>query len=128
MSAETQKLFKSLLKELQPLLKENGFRSSSQNFILESPERWVIINLQKSRYSDQDETTFYVNVAATSKRWLGLYSKPADKVPAYCACDWLWRAEYFGPDKGIQQWTLRAGSDAQDELAYLQKLFGEFVI
>jgi hypothetical protein len=101
-SAETQKLFKSLLKELRPLFKENGFRSSGQNFILESAECWVIINLQKSRWSDQDETTCYVNVAATSKRWLGFYSKPADKVPAYYACDWQWRAEYFGPDKGIQ--------------------------
>jgi hypothetical protein len=127
-STETQKLFKKLLKELRPLFTENGFRSSGQNFILESPECWVIINLQKSRWSGPDETTFYVNVAATSKRWLGFYGKPAEQVPAYSACDWQWRAEHFGPDKGVQHWTLREERDAGDVLAYLQNLFREFVI
>lgn len=128
MSAETQKLFKNLLRELRPLVKEKGFRSSGQNFVLESAECWVIINFQKSRWLDQDETIFYVNVAATSKRWLGFYGKPADKVPAYYACDWRWRAEDFGPDKGVQQWTLRGESDAGNVLVHLQRLFREFVI
>lgn len=128
MSAETEKLFKSLLKELRPLFKSNGFRSSGQSFILESPECWVIINFQKSRWSGLQETTFYVNVAATSKRWLGFYAEPAHKMPAYYACAWQWRAEYFGSDKSIQKWTLHDEGDASDVLAYLQKLFQDFVI
>jgi hypothetical protein len=41
----------------------------------------VIVNFQKSRWAQRDETTFYVNVAACSKRWLGIERKPADKVP-----------------------------------------------
>jgi hypothetical protein len=39
------------------------------------------VNFQKSRWAQRDETTFYVNVAACSKRWLGIERKPADKVP-----------------------------------------------
>jgi hypothetical protein len=62
LSAETEKLFRSLLKDLRPLSKESGFRASSQNFILESAECWVIVNFQRSRWGDRDETTFYCSV------------------------------------------------------------------
>jgi hypothetical protein len=128
LSAETEKLFRSLLKDLRPLFKESGFRASSQNFILESAECWVIVNFQKSRWAQRDETTFYVNVAACSKRWLGIERKPADKVPPYYGCDWRWRVEHFGPDKGIQQWTLRDEVSLRVTLAYLQILFRDFVL
>jgi Domain of unknown function (DUF4304) len=128
LSAETEKLFRSLLKELRPLFKDNGFRASSQNFILESAECWVIVNFQKSRWADRDETTFYVNVAACSKRWLGFSSKPADKVPPFCGCDWQWRVEHFGPDKTIKQWTLRDEDSLRQTLACLQSLFREYVL
>jgi hypothetical protein len=121
-------LFKSLLKELRPLFKESGFRASSQNFILESAECWVIVNFQRSRWADRDETTFYVNVAACSKRWLSFEGKPADKVPAYYSCDWQWRVEHFGPDKKIQQWTLSDADSLRQTLAYLRHLFQEFVL
>jgi hypothetical protein len=128
LSAETEKLFRSLLKELRPLFKENGFRSSSQNFILESAGCWVIVNFQKSRWAQPDETTFYVNVGACSKRWLGFAGKPADKVPPHYGCDWRWRVEYFSPDKNIQQWTLRDEDSLRSTLSYLQNLFREFVL
>lgn len=124
---KTEKLFKNLLKELRPLFKEHGFRSSGQNFVLESPECWVIINLQKSRWSGPDETTFYVNVAAGSKHWLEFCGEPTGKVPRHYACAWQWRAEHFGPDKGIQSWTLRDENDTRDVFVYLQRLFREFV-
>lgn len=125
---KTEKLFKNLLKELRPLFKEYGFRSSGQNFILESPECWVIVNFQKSRWSDSDGTTFYVNVAASSKRWLEFCGEPTGRVPHYYACAWRWRAEHFGPDKVIQKWTLRDESDTSDVLVYLESLFREFVL
>ncbi|MGB9417577.1 MAG: DUF4304 domain-containing protein [Acidobacteriaceae bacterium] len=131
MSAKTEKgterLFKNLLKGLRPLFKEYGFGSSGQNFVLESPECWVIINFQKSRWSAPDETTFYVNVAASSKCWLAFCGEPTGKVPRCYACAWLWRAEHFGQDKSIEKWTLRDENGAGDVLAYLQRLFREFV-
>jgi hypothetical protein len=128
LSAETEKLFRTLLKDLRPVFKENGFRASSQNFILDSAECWVIVNFQKSRWASGDETTFYVNVAASSKRWLGFFSKPPDKVPHFYECDWQWRAEFFGPDKNIQQWTLRDEDSLKQTLAYLHRLFQDYVL
>lgn len=128
MSAETEILFRTLLKELRPLFKENGFRSSSQNFVLESAECWVIINFQKSRWAQSDETTFYVNVGACSKRWLGFEGKPAYRVPPHYACDWHWRIEYFSPDKSVQQWTLRDEDILQGTLTYLRDLLRDFVL
>jgi hypothetical protein len=128
LSAETQQLFKTLLKELRPLFKEQGFRARGQNFILESPECWVIFNFQKSRWSSPDETTFYVNVAACTKRWLGFYGHPADKMPPCSGCDWQWRAEQFGPDnEKVKQWTLTDEESLRKSLAYLQSLFQQFV-
>ena len=128
MSAETEKLFRNLLKELRPLLKKHGFRAFSQNFVLESAECWVIINFQKSRWAQPDETTFYVNVAACSKRWLGLEGKPAGKAPPFYACDWQWRAEYFNHNKNVTQWTLHDEESLRSALTYLQDLFRDFVL
>ncbi len=124
----TEKLFKNLVRQLRPLFKAHGFRASGQNFVLESAECWVVINFQKSRWADQDETTVYVNVAACSKRWLGFYGRTAEKLPAYSDCDWRWRAEHFGPDKSIQQWTLRDQDSLESTFAYLENLFQEFVL
>ena len=128
MSAATEKLFRTMLKELRPLFKENGFRASSQNFILESAECWVIVNFQKSRWADGDETTFYVNVAACSKRWLGVEGRPAEKVPPFYACDWRWRVEHFGRDMDISKWSLRDENSLKQTLAYLKSLFQDFVL
>lgn len=128
MLKETERLFRSLLKEIRPLLKENGFHASGQNFVLESAECWVIINFQKSRWAPPDETTFYVNVAACSKRWLGFEGKPAEKVPPFYGCDWQWRVEEFGPDKEVKQWTLKDEASMRSTLTYLQILFREFVL
>lgn len=128
MSKETEKLFRSLLKELRPLFKENGFCVSGQNFILESAECWVIVNFQKSRWANTDEVAFYVNVAACAKRWLGLYDRPAEKMPSFSGCDWRWRIEEFGPDKHIKQWTLRDADSLRQALVYLRNLLQQFVL
>jgi len=124
---ETERVFKSLLKELRPLFKENGFRALGQNFVLDSPECWVTINFQKSRWAGDKETTFYVNVAASSKRWLGLYGKQPVQLPSYSACDWRWRVEHFAPEQGVGQWTLIDHPSYVSTLTYLQTLFREHV-
>jgi hypothetical protein len=67
-SADAVVLFNNLLKDLRSLFKEKGFRSASQNFVLKSPECWLIVNFQKSRWFNTGEKTFYVNVAVTTKR------------------------------------------------------------
>ena len=128
MSAEAQALFKSLLKRLRPLFKENGFRAYGQNFIFESAECWVIINFQKSRWNDSNNVTFYINVAACTKRWSGIESKPIEKVPLYYACDWRWRVEHFGPDENIKGWTVQDETTYEETVSYLLSLFNKFVL
>lgn len=122
------RFFSAVLKGLRPLLKENGFRHSGQNFILESPECWAVINLQKSRWSEPGEKTFYVNVAVTAKRLMAFDDDPADKPPPHWKCIWNNRAEQFGPEPNIQQWTVRDDQTATETLEYLKRLIGCFVI
>lgn len=110
------------------MFKGAGFRASSQNFVLESNECWVIVNFQKSRWASRDETTFYINVAASSRRWLGIDGKVPDKAPPFYGCDWRWRVEQLGPDKSVSQWTLRDEDSLRQTLVYLQRLFREFVL
>lgn len=125
---DANQFFADVLKGLHPLLKQNGFRKSGQNFILESSECWVVINLQKSRWSGPDEKTFYVNVAVTAKRLLAFEHEKSDKAPVYWKCAWNVRAESLAPEPRIQQWTVRDEASVREALEYLLILIGEIVI
>jgi hypothetical protein len=127
-STDADALFKGLLRDLRPLFKENGFRASGQNFTLESAECWAIINFQKSRWSNIGEKTFYINVAIAPKRVIEFQREDPNKSPAYYGCEWRWRAEQFGPDHDIKQWTMKDEASAKDVLTYLQGLLGRHVI
>jgi hypothetical protein len=120
--------FIEILKGLRPVLAQNGFRKSSQNFVLESPECWAVINLQKSRWSAPDEKTFYVNVGVTAKRLLLFRHERIDKPPAHWKCAWNVRAEGLAPEPTIQQWTVRDENSVRETLEYLYVLISQFVI
>jgi hypothetical protein len=68
-------LFQRLLKDLRPALAERGFRRKSQNFVIESPQCWGIIDFQKSLYSAAGQKTFTVNVAIAAKRILDIIKR-----------------------------------------------------
>lgn len=125
---DADQCFADVLKGLHPLLKQNGFRKSGQNFVLESSECWVVINLQKSRWSGPDEKTFYVNVAVTPKRLLAFDHEKSDKAPPHWRCAWNIRAEQLAPESTIQQWTVRDQASVSEVLEYLRILIGQFVI
>lgn len=125
---DADSLFKRVLRDLQPLFKETGFRKSSQNFSLESDECWAVINFQKSRWSSLGEKTFYINVAVTPKRLLAFDDEPTNKAPPYYSCIWRSRVEQLGPDPKIQQWTVRDGENPLEVTTYLQTLLANFVI
>src|SRR5579863_1046141 len=80
-------LFRRLLKELGPTLAEYGFRRRSQNFVIESPECWGVINFQKSLYAAQQKR-FTINVAIAAKRVLRFYDEPEEKSPLHYKCHW----------------------------------------
>jgi len=81
-------LFQRLLKDLRPVLAEHGFRRKSQNFVIESPQCWGIINFQKSLYSSAGRKRFTVNVAIAVKRILRFYGEPANAPPLHYKCHW----------------------------------------
>jgi hypothetical protein len=128
LARDPDSLFKKVLKELRPVLKAEGFRASSQNFVLESAQCWAIINFQKSRWSSSNEKTFYVNVAITAKRLLSFDDEPADKAPAYYACIRQARAEQFDHGCRVKQWTLRNDEDVREVVGQLTNLLRRFVI
>jgi hypothetical protein len=125
---DADRFFNEILKGLRPLLALSGFRRFGQNFVLESPDCWGIINFQKSRWSEPEEKTFYVNLAVTAKRLLLFQHERTDKAPAYWKCAWRNRAEFFGPQPGIQQWTVRDEASALETLEYLRVLICEFAV
>jgi hypothetical protein len=120
--------FRQVLRSLRPLFRENGFRPRAQNFLLESPECWAIVNFQKSRWSDAHEKTFYINVAIAIKRLLEFDGEAKDKAPAYYACPWNLRAEVLGPDPSVQHWTVRDSQSAIQVVESLKPLMDDFVI
>lgn len=120
--------FKDVLKALRPLFRDNGFRSSSQNFLLESSECWAIVNFQKSRWSEPHEKTFYLNASITAKISLEFDGKSTNKAPAHFECIWNIRAEQLGPDPKIQSWTVSDAQSAAYAVQYLKRLLGDFVI
>lgn len=125
---DSDHFFADILTGLRPIFKQNGFRKSGQNFILESSECWAVINLQKSRWTGPNEKTFYVNVAVTAKRLLVFEHEQSDKAPAHWKCAWNIRAEHLAPEPKIQQWTVRDEASVEDALEQLRILFGQFVI
>jgi hypothetical protein len=128
LSVDLELLFKKLLRDLRPIFKERGYRSVSQNFVRETPECWVIVNFQKSRWSSQGEKTFYVNAAATAKRLLAFRGEAVDKAPPYFCCEWRCRIEQLGPEREIKQWTITNEESAEQIMQYLQKLFKNFAL
>lgn len=105
-------LFQRVLKELRPALSEVGFRRKSQNFVIESPDCWGIINFQKSLYSSAGQKTFTVNVAIAAKRILRFYNEPAEKPPLHYKCHWEVRLGQLIPGCSDRWWTL------SDEASY----------
>jgi Domain of unknown function (DUF4304) len=117
-----------VLTDLTPVFKKSGFRKSSQNFSIESDECWAVINFQKSRWTEADEKTFYINAAVTAKRLMAFDNKPTHKAPPYYSCIWRARAEQFGPDCKTQQWTIRDEESVRSVVEYLRILLQDFVI
>jgi hypothetical protein len=97
-------LFQRLLKDLRPALAERGFRRKSQNFVIESPQCWGIINFQKSLYSAAGQKTFTVNVAIAAKRILHFHDEPTDKPPLHYKCHWEVRLGQLIPGCSDRWW------------------------
>src|SRR5262249_54623979 len=99
-------IFQRLLKELRPVLAEQGFRRKSQNFVTEAAECWGVINFQKSLYSPAGQKDFTLNLAIVSKRILRFYGEASDQAPRHYASHWDIRIGQLIPGGRARWWTL----------------------
>ena len=118
-------LFHSLLKDLRPALAEYGFRRKSQNFVIESPECWGIINFQKSLYSSPGQKTFTINLAIAAKRILLYYNEPVDAPPRHHRCHLEIRIGQLIPGTGDRWWTLSNDASYEKALTEVNTLITE---
>ncbi|SRR5712691_11265917 len=123
--ASSDLLFQRLLKQLRPVLAELGFRRRSQNFVIESPDCWGVINFQKSLYSSAGQKTFTVNVAIAAKRIMRFYDEPADKPPFHYKCHWEVRLGQLIPGCSDRWWTLSNEASYDSALAEVAGLITE---
>ena len=99
-------LFHRLIKELNPITFSAGFKRRNQNYVRESSDCWGIINLQKSRYSASDETSFTINLAIASKRILAFQGENRRTAPPFYACPWEIRIGELLPGGNDKWWAL----------------------
>lgn len=118
-------LCQRLLKGLRLVLAEHGFRRKSQNFVIESPDCWGVINFQKSLYSAPGQKTFTVNVAIAAKRVLRFQGEPADRPPLHYKCHWEVRLGELIPGCHDRWWTLSVETSFQSVMTEVQKLMTE---
>jgi hypothetical protein len=114
--------FRQLLKDLRPSLARAGFRRTSQNFVIETPECWGIINFQKSLYSSAKEKKFTVNLAIASKRIFRFQGEPDNKPPRYYASHWQIRLGELAPTHSDLWWTLSDETSYKTVLPELEQL------
>lgn len=98
--------FQRLLKELRPTLAEEEFRRKGQNFVVESPDCWGMINFQKSLYSAPGQKNFTINLAIAAKRILRFRGEPSALPPRYYASHWNIRIGHLIPGNLDRWWAL----------------------
>jgi hypothetical protein len=121
-------LFQRMLKELRPVLSEFGFRRKSQNFVIESPDCWGVINFQKSLYSAAGQRTFTVNVAIAAKRILRFYDEPVETPPLHYKCHWEIRLGELIPGSSDRWWTLSNQASYESVATEVKELVTESAV
>lgn len=104
--ATPDRRFQRLLKDLRPVFAEHQFLRQGQNFVIESPECWGVVNFQRSLYSVPGETSFTVNAGVASKKILSFCGEPANKAPRHYCCHWESRIGQLIPGNLDRWWTL----------------------
>lgn len=109
-----QQLFKTLVVErIAPLLNEHGFKKSGLNWHRKEGEDWLVVNVQKSAFSDRGEVRFTMNlgVGLTSRRGHG-FTWPDGKRPPITRCHHQQRiGELLGETD--RWWDVRSESGAE---------------
>lgn len=98
-------IFKELIKELSPLLKQTGFYKKGNSFYLEAGKNYGVVNFQKSRESTKDIIKFTINFGIYSDV-LGRreYDYKDSAKPEVEQCQWRARIGTFMPGSPDYWW------------------------
>jgi len=100
-------IFKELIKELSPLLKQTGFNKKGNNFYLEAGKNYGVVNLQKSRESTKDIVRFTINFGIYSDALGRLqYDYNSSAKPEVEQCHWEARVGSFMPGSPDYWWNV----------------------
>lgn len=100
-------IFKELIKELSPLLKQTGFNKKGNNFYLEAGKNYGVVNLQKSRESTKDIVRFTINFGIYSDALGRLqYDYNNSAKPEVEQCHWEARVGSFMPGSPDYWWNV----------------------
>lgn len=105
-------IFKDIIKELSPSLKQMGFTKKGNNFYLESGKNYGVVNFQKSKSSAKDLVVFTINFGVYSNV-LGqfLYGYDDSIKPDVSQCQWEARVGAFMQGSPDSWWHVSAVDD-----------------
>lgn len=104
-----------LLGALHQFLKPEGFPKKGSNFILDSADVRLIIQLQKSTSSSADQLRFTINLGAYSKIVAVRLGYPKERIETASEPDCHWR-ERIGsllPEKQDKWWKVTSDEDVR---------------
>jgi Domain of unknown function (DUF4304) len=105
-------IFKTLIKELSPLLAEIGFIKKGNNFYMVSDKNYGVVNFQKSRNSTKDVLVFTINFGVYSSVLGHLLYGYNDLInPDVEQCQWEARLGSFMPDSPDYWWNVNVSDN-----------------
>jgi hypothetical protein len=109
-------IFKSLIKEISPSLKQIGFIRNGNSFYLKYDKNYGIINFQKSRDSTESLISFTINFGIYSAILGHLPDDYNDSTkPKVEQCQWWARVGMFMPDQpDCDYWWKISTSDSDN--------------
>ena len=101
-------LYKELVKQISPVLKESNFKRSANNFYLRHGDNWGLINFQKSTHSNIEEIRFTVNLGVSSGKSSHFYAPDLPpRKPLIQTCHWEQRIGKLLPEANDKWWQIR---------------------
>lgn len=122
-------IFKSLIKEISPSLKQIGFIRSSNSFYLKYDKNYGIINFQKSRNSTESLISFTVNFGVYSAilgHFLDGYGGLTK--PKVEQCQWEARVGSFMPNQPDYWWNIKDSDNLDKIITNIMEAIQNYVL
>ena len=111
--ATAQAVLRDLLRTIvAPVLRGHGYAGSGQDFHRRIDGNWAAINVQRRRYSTDDDLRFTVNLGTASTAVLAEDGFPPDEPAREINCHWRARIGDLLPKPADTWWRVRSDAPA----------------